>query len=152
VLINKRLSDKISTVEFQVGPFEFPPRLNGEVYANFLNDELPDLLDDVSLQFLAHPCFQHDGAPVHYTRQAQQVLDRRYPYSWIGRGGPINWPARSPDYVYHEPVNSLEQLDDRLHEALATITPQMIQGAQASLIRRARLCIQIGGGHFEQLL
>jgi hypothetical protein len=57
VLINKRLSDKISTVEFQVGPFEFPPRLNGEVYANFLNDELSDLLDDVPLQFLAHPCF-----------------------------------------------------------------------------------------------
>lgn len=166
MLINKRLSDKISTVEFQVGPFEFPPRLNGEVYANFLNDELPDLLDDVPLQFLAHPWFQHDGAPVHYTTQAQQVLDRRYPDSWIGRGGPINWPARSPDltpldyflwgymknYVYREPVNSLEQLDDRLHEALATITPQMIQGAQASLIRRARLCIQIGGGHFEQLL
>jgi hypothetical protein len=49
VLINKRLSDKISTVEFQVGPFEFPPRLNGEVNANFLNDELPDLLDDVPL-------------------------------------------------------------------------------------------------------
>jgi hypothetical protein len=70
VLINKRLSDKISTVEFQVGPFEFPPRLNGEVYANFLNDE-----------FLAHPWFQHDGAPVPYTRQAQQVLDRRYPDS-----------------------------------------------------------------------
>jgi hypothetical protein len=40
----------------------------------------------------------------------------------------------------------------RLHEALATITPQMIQDAQASLIRRARLFIQIGGGHFEQLL
>jgi hypothetical protein len=56
VLINKRLlSDKISTVEFQVGPFEFPPRLNGKVYANFVNDELPDLLDDVPLQFLAHP-------------------------------------------------------------------------------------------------
>jgi hypothetical protein len=53
------------------------------------------------------------------------------------------------NYVYREPVNSLEQLDDRLHEALATITPQMIQGAQASLIRRTRLCIQIGGGHFE---
>jgi hypothetical protein len=103
---------------------------------------------------------------VHYTTQAQQVLDRRYPHSWIGCGGPINWPARSPDltplgyflwghvknYVYREPVNSLEQLDDRLHEALARITPQMIQGAQVSLIRRARLCIQNDGGHFEQLL
>jgi hypothetical protein len=54
VLINKQLSDKISTVEFQVGPFEFPPRLNDEVYANFLN-ELPDLLDNVPLQLLAHP-------------------------------------------------------------------------------------------------
>jgi hypothetical protein len=127
---------------------------------------MPDLLDDVPLQFLTHPWFQHDGAPVNYTRQAQQVLDRRYPDSWIGRGGPINWPVSSPEltpldyflwghmknYVYREPVNSLEQLDDRLHEALATITPQMIQGAQASLIRRARLCIQIDGGHFEQLL
>jgi hypothetical protein len=83
----------------------------------------------VPLQLLAHPWFQHDGAPVHYTTQAQQVPDRRYPDSWIGRGGPINWPARSPDltpldyflwgymknYVYREPVNSLEQLDDRLH-------------------------------------
>jgi hypothetical protein len=67
VLINKRLSDKISTVEFQIGPVEFPLRLNGEVYASFLNDELPDLLDDVSLQFLAHPWFQHYGASVHYT-------------------------------------------------------------------------------------
>jgi hypothetical protein len=80
VLINKRLLDKISTVEFQVGLFEFPPRLNGEVYANFLYDELPDLLDDVPLQFLAHLWFQHDGASVHY---------RRYHDSWIGRGGPI---------------------------------------------------------------
>jgi hypothetical protein len=85
---------------------------------------LPDLLDDVPLPFLAHPWFQQDGAPVHYTRQAQQVLlvlDRRYPDSWIGRGGPINWPASSPEltpldyflwghmknYVYREPVNSL---------------------------------------------
>jgi hypothetical protein len=56
------------------------------------------------------------------------------------------------NYVYRKPVNSLEQLDDRLHDSLATITPQMIQDAQANLIRRARLCIQIGGGHFEQLL
>jgi hypothetical protein len=86
----------------------------------------------------------------YYRRQAQQVLDGRYPDSWIGRGEPLNWPARSPDltpldyflwghmqnYVYRELVNSLEQLDDRLHEALGTITPQMIQGVHTSLIRR----------------
>jgi hypothetical protein len=42
-----------------------------------------------------------------------------------------------------------KQLDDRLHEALATITSQMIQGVQAILIRRTCLCIQID---FEQLL
>jgi hypothetical protein len=56
------------------------------------------------------------------------------------------------NYVYRAPVNSLEQLDDRLHKTLTRITPQMIQGAQATLIRRARLCVQIAGSHFEELL
>ncbi|EFN88855.1 hypothetical protein EAI_03455, partial [Harpegnathos saltator] len=28
---------------------------------------------------------------------AREVLDRDYNCRWIGRGGPINWPTRSPD-------------------------------------------------------
>jgi hypothetical protein len=79
----------------------------------------------------------------------RQILDRRILNSWIGRGGPINWPATSPDltpldyflwrylknYIYHEPVNNLEELNDRIYEALATVIPNMLRLARENLIK-----------------
>jgi hypothetical protein len=41
--------------------------------------------------------FQHDGAPPHNSRLTQQVLNTWNPHKWIGRGGPVAWPPRSPD-------------------------------------------------------
>jgi hypothetical protein len=33
-----------------IGPYVFPQRLTGDIYANFLQDELPALLENVHLQ------------------------------------------------------------------------------------------------------
>jgi len=33
-----------------IGPYVFPQRLTGNIYANFLQDELPALLESVPLQ------------------------------------------------------------------------------------------------------
>ncbi|PRD19263.1 UNVERIFIED_CONTAM: hypothetical protein NCL1_57865 [Trichonephila clavipes] len=41
--------------------------------------------------------FQHDGAPARFSADVRSALDTAYPGRWIGRGGPVNWPARSPD-------------------------------------------------------
>ena len=41
--------------------------------------------------------FQQDGVPPHYDAQVRQFLDQRFHNHWIGRRGPIEWPARSPD-------------------------------------------------------
>ena len=41
--------------------------------------------------------YQHDGAPAHFSIAARQVLNDKYPNRWIGRGGPVPWPPRSPD-------------------------------------------------------
>ena len=41
--------------------------------------------------------FQHDSSPVHYAEIVVKNLNRRLPERWIGRGGPIHWPPRSPD-------------------------------------------------------
>ena len=41
--------------------------------------------------------FMHDGAPAHITVDVRHFLDATYPQRWIGRGGPVIWPARSPD-------------------------------------------------------
>ncbi|EZA61385.1 hypothetical protein X777_12292 [Ooceraea biroi] len=110
--------------------------------------------------------FQHDGTPPHMSIQARRVLNASFERRWIGRGGPVSWPARSPDltpldfflwstikqYVYHERIDSREELQNKIIEAFAIVTPEMVHNTQRSLLRRARLCIECNGGHFEHLL
>lgn len=150
----------------QIGPCELPPRLNGTNYANFLSDDLPDLLEDVTLELRRDMMFQQDGAPPHFSNRARRVLNEKFPNSWIGRGGPRNWPPRSPDlspldyflwglikeFVYRDTVDTRMQLEEKLMESLGTITPEMLRSACANLIKRAQLCIEMEGGHFEHLL
>jgi hypothetical protein len=104
---------------------------------------------------------QHDGAPPHFRRNVQEILDNQYPQRWIGRGGPHHWPARSLDLnlnhlksiIYRRPINSEADLRVRIQEAFVSFTEEMITNATTrSLLRRAQLCIQMNGGHFEHLL
>jgi len=122
----------------QIGPFQLPAKIDDAIYSNFLFEELPQLLEDISLEERRVMWFQHDGAPSHYARCSRHILNRKYPNMWIG--DPRTWPARSPDlspldfffwetikdYVYHMSINTIEELSDRI-EALATITPEMIK-------------------------
>jgi hypothetical protein len=41
--------------------------------------------------------WQQDGAPPHYHRDVPRYLNQTFPGRWIGRGGYIPWPPRSPD-------------------------------------------------------
>jgi hypothetical protein len=58
----------------KVGHFEFPARLTGDIYAEFLNPELPNLFEDIPLLFCANGWYQHDGTPPHFT--FGEILDR----------------------------------------------------------------------------
>ncbi|KAJ8889279.1 hypothetical protein PR048_008777 [Dryococelus australis] len=52
----------------------------------YLNVQDPlGFLEDVPLHVRQNTWFQHDGAPTQFS------------LAWIGRSGPIAWPARSPD-------------------------------------------------------
>ena len=78
------------------------------------------------------------------------------------------WPPRSPDLnpcdfflwghlkqlVYKTPVNTVQELINRIQNAAAEIrrNPDMIARLQPSLIRRAEGCLANEGRHFEQLL
>ena len=42
--------------------------------------------------------------PPHWALNFRASLDDAFPDSWIGRGGPTAWPARSPDVI---PVASI---------------------------------------------
>ncbi|GLV45982.1 hypothetical protein CBL_02932 [Carabus blaptoides fortunei] len=41
--------------------------------------------------------FQDNCYPVHNAHEVREYLNNAFPNSWIGRGGEISWPARSPD-------------------------------------------------------
>jgi hypothetical protein len=66
------------------------------VYRHFLVNDLPVLFEHVPLH-QQHMWFMHDGTPPHYLRVVRQHLNRTFGEQWIGRGDPVNWPARSPD-------------------------------------------------------
>lgn len=86
-----------------VGPFFFDENVTGETYLTMLQNELvptlrilfPDNLDPNL--FDQQMWFQHDGAPPHFAQIVRTYLNEVFPNRWIGRRGPIEWPARSPD-------------------------------------------------------
>ena len=92
-------------------------------------------------------------------------LNVTYPNRWTGRGGPVPWPARSPDLtpldyfllgrmkalVYSTPVTLEEDLIARVQGAIEILSrqPHLLDHVRAAQRRRCRLCIDVGGTQFE---
>jgi hypothetical protein len=148
-----------------IGPFAFQERLTSEHYLNFLQNELPGLMEDVPLQNRVNMWFQHDGAPPHFGINVRTYLNNNFANRWIGRGGPVIWPPRSPDLtpldyylwghmkslVYSNKPQTRDELIQNIMAAAASIRddPDTLQRATSSIIRRARMCCEAAGGHFE---
>jgi hypothetical protein len=72
-----------------IGPFlGFPRTVGGNTYLNFLQNELPGLLEDIPLEVRKSMIYQHDGAQPHFSRVVRQHLNEIFT-SWIGKGGTI---------------------------------------------------------------
>jgi len=152
-----------------IGPYYYEENLNGERFANFLEHNLPDLLDDVPLEVRQNMYFQLDGCPAHNARAVKSRLDGMFPGRWIGNKGPILWPPRSPDltpldfflwgclkdkvYSGNNQITSLPELRIKIESAFEDISSESITNAtQIAFLRRAAYCINQGGGQFEQFL
>ena len=154
--------------DHMIGPHIFPGRLNGDMYVNFLRNDLPLLMDDVPILSVRNMWFMHDGAPAHYSRNVRQYLHERFPQRWIGRGGHIHWPARSPDLnpldfflwgylkskIYCSEIENMEDLQYRLTNSCQNLKTNRLLLAKwsRSLTRRSEMCVEVEGQHFEHLL
>lgn len=150
-----------------LGPYVLPERLNGATYLQFLQNVLPDYLDDVPLGIRRQIWFMHDGAPPHFSRAVRDFLNATYP-RWIGRGGPRTWPPRSPDLnpldffvwgymktlVYNgEEIDDVEDLRQRIFNAAERIRYEApFQRVRGNFTRRVEACLRADGGHFEHFL
>jgi hypothetical protein len=111
-----------------------------------LQEVLPLLLEDVPLAVRHDMWFKHDGALAYFSAQTQEHLNTQFPDRWLGRGGPVSWPARSSDLnplhflcvhlketVFRDPPTDMENLTAKFLAAVATIDADMLQRVQASI-------------------
>lgn len=150
------------------GPVFLPGRLNGQSYLEFLVNTLPELLENTPLEQRETLWFMHDGAPAHFSLNVRRHLNNTFGEQWIGRGGPVAWPPRSPDLnpldfylwghlksiVYARPVNTVEELSDRIRAGFQQVraNPGIFERVRGSMLRRIVCCVQENGRNIEHLL
>ena len=144
-----------------IGPFFFEERtINGENYLEMLQSFM---LEEVPLSILRDGYFQQDGAPPHFSIPVRRFLDEHFPNRWIGRAGPIPWPAYSPDLspldfwlwgsvknkVYATNVRDLNDLKTRISLAFNEVSREVCQRVMCETFRRFHLCIERNGLQVE---
>ncbi|CAF2008707.1 unnamed protein product [Rotaria magnacalcarata] len=136
-----------------LGPYFFKETATGSVYKQ--------MLIDYAWPYLKHKrlYFQPDGAGPHYAIVVCDWLDEKFPGRWIGRRGPFDWPARSPDLtpcdfflwgylkdiVFREPSATIAQLQNKIEQAYAQVTYKMCEEACHSVVHRLRDCLDNEG-------
>ncbi|XP_011703411.1 PREDICTED: uncharacterized protein LOC105459239 [Wasmannia auropunctata] len=123
------------------GPVFLPDTLNGVSYLEFLQENLPDFLEEVPLERRNEIIFQQDGAGPHNARIVTYFLNQRFPGRWMGRYGPIRWPPKSPDInpldfflwghckeiVYRQFPEDIKELNDKLHYAIWDVDNEVME-------------------------
>lgn len=136
-----------------IGPYFFDENVVADTYLAMLNGYLWPHIKRRRVYF------QQDGAAAHYALRVRSWLDQKLPGRWIGRRGPIEWPARSPDLtpcdfflwgylkniVYRERSATIEQLRDRITKACAEVPIEMCQETCRSVAQRFERCRDEGG-------
>lgn len=148
-----------------VGPIFFEGTLTAARYRDEILNQFINQLDGEELQ---NGYFQQDGATAHTTRETLRYLAEFFDNRIISRNAEIPYPTRSCDLnicdffvwpyiknsIYSTPIHNLEELRNRITEKCEEInnSPQMLHNVFAGLQRRIRLCLDVNGQHFQQIL
>lgn len=144
-----------------IGPYLLRDTMNADRYLKMLEEYVwPRICGWENIDELV---FMQDGAPPHFARTVRAWLDQKFPERWIGRQGPHNWPARSPDLtpcdfflwgwakekVYQTKPHTLEQLETRIHEVIENVPFEFLQKSVVSINDRLRKLVKNAGAYIE---
>lgn len=151
-----------------LGPFFFDANVDGQSYIAMLEENVVPQLRTMRWGRDRDIWWQQDGAPPHFATEARRFVDDTFPARWIGRGGTIAWPPRSPDLtpldfcvwdlaksqVLEGKPQTLEDVKTLLASFFKTLDADKDMCARIcrSLARRCQACIQQNGGHFEHII
>lgn len=144
-----------------IGPYFFESTVTKESYLHMLQNYLVPQLKQC--RRFSRTVFQQDGAPAHWGLNVREFLNNNFPQRWIGRDGPIHWPARSPDLtpldyflwgyvkslIYKDRPDSTDNLKQRIIDVFQEIPTEMLHKTFCNLIKRVDVCIDNNGGHFQ---
>jgi AraC-like DNA-binding protein len=136
----------------------FDCTVNAVVYQRFL-DEFATTFTENDIY---NGWFQQDNATAHTARTSMNHVRMYFGERVISKG---LWPARSPDLsppdyflwgylkdkVYENGPRSLNELRENITAVVNNISADILHDAVNSLVHRARLCIDVGGQHFQHL-
>lgn len=147
-----------------IGSFVLDSNLTGGKYKFFLRHELPGLLECTVFMVSGQMYFHRDGAESLYTQHVKQYSHKCFLDHWLGHGGPLAWPPRSPDltllnyylwghmksFVYEVTVDLRATLGHHVFAAAAehrwNCHDYMVSATQSMLVH-AEKCISVQGGN-----
>ena len=80
-----------------LGPVYIDGNLNTMKFLEIIRGPVTEYVDQIPLDVYRKMRFQLDGAPAHSVALAGNTLANIFGEQWIGRYGPQQWLARSPD-------------------------------------------------------
>lgn len=153
-----------------IGPFFLEETLNADRYLRLLQNRV---IPSVAALFPGENggidnrvFFQQDGAPPHFAADVREYISNVFPNRWIGRRGPIEWPARSPDLtpldfflwghiknkVYQERPRNLDDLKVRITAEMRGIPVEVLHRVTRNFQDRLGHCLAVNGRQFEHVI
>ncbi|GBP36464.1 hypothetical protein EVAR_88044_1 [Eumeta japonica] len=144
------------------GPIFLPEKLNSHDYLKLINEQLAEIISDLPISTLKRLWFQHDGTPSHCTAPVCERLSELFKKQWIGRKGPVPWPAQSQDFtpidfflwtrikaeVFKRNCDDANEMRKRLRNAFDVIRkecdrrPELMGNVFKDVMLRARACVE----------
>lgn len=146
-----------------IGPFIFESSVTSASYLHLLKERFwPVIMNWPDIHDIY---FQQDGAPAHYGAPVKNWLNEKFPGRWIGRGGPLQWPPRSPDLtppdfwlwsvmedrIYGGKPKTMLELREAIFEAFFHIRSNgsICERVCRSVVQRMKEVLQQGGSHLQ---
>ena len=129
-----------------------------------------ELLENIPLQKLKILIWSQDGAPCHTSKLSLNFLKSIFKDRIISRFSKIDtmpeWSAHSPDLnpldytfwgqamakVWEAKPTTKQALKNVIEQFFTSLSPDFVKKCTLNIKKRAQLCVQQKGGHFEHLL